>query len=269
MHGTPADGTLAGDGERAETFPARVARARDRGFAALRRAGRTAIVMPALFALGDEVIGNPELATFAAFGSFAMLLLVDFGGPMRERLQAQAALALAGRVLVCLGTLASRTPGSAAVAMALVGFAVLFAGVVSSVLAGATTSLLLAFILPVVAPRAASRRSRTGWPAGGWPRRRRWSRSRVLWPAPTRDPLRGAGRRPPAGRSRRACAPRPPTCSAAAARASADERDAPIARADAAVAALHGVSSRRRTGPTGLSTRARARWCGWSTSSAG
>jgi hypothetical protein len=67
---------------------------RDRDFAALRRAGRAAIVMPALFALGDKVIANPMLATFAAFGSFAMLLLVDFAGPLRERLQAQAALAL-------------------------------------------------------------------------------------------------------------------------------------------------------------------------------
>ena len=36
--------------------------------------------MPAMFALGDKVIGNPIIATFAAFGSFAMLLLVDFGG---------------------------------------------------------------------------------------------------------------------------------------------------------------------------------------------
>ena len=66
---------------------------RDRGFAALRRATRTAIIMPAMFALGDKVIGNPQVATFAAFGSFAMLLLADFGGPMAERLQAQAALA--------------------------------------------------------------------------------------------------------------------------------------------------------------------------------
>ena len=78
------------------------------------------------------------MATFAAFGSFAMLLLVDFAGPMRERLQAQAALAVAGGVFVCLGTLASRTAWLAAVAMALVAFGVLFAGVVSSVLAGAT-----------------------------------------------------------------------------------------------------------------------------------
>ena len=61
---------------------------RDRGFTALRRATRTAIIMPAMFALSDKVIGNPQVATFAAFGSFAMLLLVDFGGPMAERLQA-------------------------------------------------------------------------------------------------------------------------------------------------------------------------------------
>ena len=71
---------------------------RDRGFTALRRATRTAIIMPAMFALGDKVIGDPQVATFAAFGSFAMLLLVDFGGPMAEPLQAQAALGVTGGV---------------------------------------------------------------------------------------------------------------------------------------------------------------------------
>src|SRR5260370_30199659 len=95
---------------------------RDRDFAALRRAARTAIVMPALFAVGDKVIGNAALATFAAFGSFAMLLLVDFRGPMAERLQAQAALAVVGGVFVCVGTLASRNVWLAAAAMAVVGF---------------------------------------------------------------------------------------------------------------------------------------------------
>ena len=76
----------------AQLHPLRWLGQRDRGFAALRRATRTAIIMPAMFAVGDKVIGNPQVATFAAFGSFAMLLLVDFGGPMAERLQAQAAL---------------------------------------------------------------------------------------------------------------------------------------------------------------------------------
>ena len=78
-----------------------------------------------------------------------MLLLVDFAGPIRDRLRDQAALGVACCALICLGTLASRNAGWPAVAMAVVAFAVLFAGVVSSVLAGATTSLLLSFILPV------------------------------------------------------------------------------------------------------------------------
>ena len=38
-------------------------RAHDPGLRALRRAGRAAIVMPAMFALGDRVIGNPALAS--------------------------------------------------------------------------------------------------------------------------------------------------------------------------------------------------------------
>src|ERR1022692_523957 len=98
-------------------------RARDRGLAGLRRAGRSALVMPAMFALGDKVIGSPVVGTFAGFGSFAMLLLVDFGGPMRDRLQAQATLAVLGGVFVCVGTMVSRSTWLAVLAMALVGFA--------------------------------------------------------------------------------------------------------------------------------------------------
>src|SRR3954452_18028221 len=92
-------------------------RERDPRFGALRRAGRAALVMPAMLALGDKVIGNPAVATFAAFGSFSMLLLVDFAGPMRARGQAQAALAVPSGVLVGVGTLASRTTWLAVAAM--------------------------------------------------------------------------------------------------------------------------------------------------------
>jgi uncharacterized membrane protein YccC len=164
---------------------------RDRDLAALRRAGRTAIVMPAMFALGDRAIANPALATFAAFGSFAMLLLVDFGGPMRARIQAQLALSLAGAVLVCLGTLASRSIWISAVAMALVGFVVIFSGVVSSVLAGASTSLLLAFILPVTTPGSASAvpDRLAGW---GMASGAALLAIVLLWPTPERGPLRDA-----------------------------------------------------------------------------
>src|SRR5271154_6780497 len=101
----------------AHLHPLRWLGQRDRGFAALRRATRAAIIMPAMFALGDKVIGNPQVATFAAFGSFAMVLLADFGGPMAERLQAQAALAVTGGVFVCVATLASQTLWLPAVAV--------------------------------------------------------------------------------------------------------------------------------------------------------
>ncbi|MFI6297169.1 FUSC family protein [Nonomuraea sp. NPDC050790] len=126
-------------------------RRRDPDLAATRRAARTALVMPVLFALCVEVFHAPVVGTFAAFGSFAMLLLVEFTGPWPERLRSYAALGLAWMVLVILGTLAARSVWSAVAATVVVGFVVLFSGVVSSVLAGATTALLLGFILPVSA----------------------------------------------------------------------------------------------------------------------
>lgn len=127
-------------------------RRRDSGLAATRRAARTAIVMPLLFAVCSQAFHAPVTGTFAAFGAFAMLLLVEFTGPMAQRLRAQAALTVAWLVLVSLATVATRSVWTATAVTVLVGFVVLFSGVVSSVLAGSTTSLLLAFILPVSAP---------------------------------------------------------------------------------------------------------------------
>jgi uncharacterized membrane protein YccC len=229
---------------------------RDSDFAALRRAGRAAIVMPAMFAIGEELIGNAAVATFAAFGSFAMLLLVDFSGPLRVRLADQAVFSVAGCAFVCIGTLASRNVWLAATAMALVGFGVIFAGVVSSVLAGATTSLLLAFILPVtVAGPASSIPDRVaGW---GMAAGAALIAIGVLWPAPTRDPLRAA-----AASACRALAER---LHARVAYLMSDRdavlasgRDHAVAQADAAVAALHRTFLATPYRPTNLSTAARA-----------
>jgi uncharacterized membrane protein YccC len=147
--------------------------------------------MPAMFALTDKGLGNPIAATFAAFGSFAMLLLVDFGGPLRDRLRAQLGLALSGAALICLATATSRETGLAAAAMTIVAFCVIFAGVISSVLAAATTSLLLAFILPVtVAGPISSIPDRLlGW---GIASAASLLAISLLWPAPARNPLRTA-----------------------------------------------------------------------------
>jgi uncharacterized membrane protein YccC len=228
---------------------------RDRDLAALRRAARTAIIMPGLFALGDKVWKLPNLATYAAFGAFAMLLLVDFTGPMRERLQAQAALTVAGCALVALGTLASRNVVLSVIAMAVVGFGIIFAGVVSSVLAGASTAMLLAFILPVSlqAPASAIPQRVEGWALAGAVA---LVAIGVLWPAPTREPLR-------AGASN--------ACKALAARMRAEvayrlsdsdpafrpDLDRAIKASDEAVSALHKGFLATPYRPTGLSTGTR------------
>ena len=239
----------------AHLHPLRWLGQRDRGFAALRRAARAAIVMPAMFALGDKVIGNPQVATFAAFGSFAMLLLAGFGGTMTERLQAEAALAVTGGVFVCLATLASQTVWLAAVAMAVVGLGVIFAGVVSSVLAGATTALLLAFILPVslAAPPSAVPDRLAGWAMAAGAA---LVATAFLWPAPARDQLRG-----PAAAACRALAARLRAGFAfllsGMAEQSALDRDHAAAQSDQAVEALRRAFLATPYRPTGLSTPAR------------
>src|SRR5438874_6267053 len=124
----------------------------DPGLASLRSAARAAIVMPCVFAIADKAIAEPQLATFAAFGSFALLVLVEFGGPMRSRLVAYVSLACVGAANIALGTLCSRNAWLAAGAMALLGFAILFSGVIDGYLAAAATAALLPYILAATIP---------------------------------------------------------------------------------------------------------------------
>jgi uncharacterized membrane protein YccC len=124
--------------------------------AALKSAARAAIVMPAVFAFTDKVIGQPQTSLFAAFGSFAILVLVEFAGPPRTRLLAYLGLAGAGAAFIVLGTICSRNAWLAAGATAAVGFAVLFSGVISGYFAAATTGALVTFVLPVTIPAPSS-----------------------------------------------------------------------------------------------------------------
>jgi len=75
------------------------------------------------------VIKQPQTSILAAFGSFAILVLVEFGGPPRKRFAAYVGLAFVGAFFITLGTLCSRNPWLAAGAMAVVGFVTLFSGV--------------------------------------------------------------------------------------------------------------------------------------------
>ena len=82
---------------------------------AAERAARGAIVMAAVLAFSDQVITG----------------LVEFSAPVRTRLVAYLVLACAGAARVVLGTRCSRDARLAAGTMALVAFAILFAGVVN------------------------------------------------------------------------------------------------------------------------------------------
>jgi len=160
----------------------------DPGLFSLKSAARAAIVMPSVFAFADKVIKDPQTATFAAFGSFAILVLADFSGPRRTRLVAYLALAAAGAVLIVLGTLCSRNAWLAAAAMAVVGFAVLFSARDQRLLRGRGTAAMLTF-------RAAGQPSREPFrdslALGGWLWRPRGDlRVMLLWPTKARDNLR-------------------------------------------------------------------------------
>ncbi|MDE3134299.1 MAG: FUSC family protein, partial [Acidobacteriota bacterium] len=212
--------------------------------------------MPALLALGDKVIGNPVMSEFIAFGAFAMLLLVDFGGTRLDRIRSQSLLGIACVGMIFLGTLVSNVKVLAVVCMFVVGFGVLFSAVVSSVIASATTPLLLAFVLPVATPGPFSQIPDriAGW---GISAAVSLVAITILWPTPVAFPV-----------EERAIA----ACRALAARIRAEiawavggytdelELSAEEARAqaDAAVAALDKLFLATPYRPTGLSTRARA-----------
>ncbi len=120
--------------------------------AALKSAARAAIVMPAVFAFADKVIAKPQTSFLAAFGSFAVLVLVEFSGPWRTRLLAYLSLAAVGAAYITIGTICSRNAWLAAGAMAAVGFVTLFSGVLGGYFAAASTGVMLTFVLPVTLP---------------------------------------------------------------------------------------------------------------------
>ena len=193
---------MAGDriGDRGNCFPGAVApvvvverghvgRAKDPGFLAIKRSIRAAVVMPIVFGLTHVLFSDPQVSLFGAFGSFALLLLVDFPGRPRTRLISYVALAFAGSCFIALGTVASTHKVAAVAAMAVVGFGVLFAGIESPQAATASTAALLLFVLPVAVAQP---------PGEVGPRLIGWvfaaafciPACMLLWPTPWHDDLR-------------------------------------------------------------------------------
>jgi uncharacterized membrane protein YccC len=120
--------------------------------AAAMRAVRATLVVPGLFALSYKVIGDLQVATFAAFGGFATLVLASFGGRWKDKLIAHAGLAVAGSLLLIIGTAVNASVVAATVATLVVAFAVLFSGVAGPNAASASAAALLAYVLPAASP---------------------------------------------------------------------------------------------------------------------
>jgi uncharacterized membrane protein YccC len=119
----------------------------DPGRYALKNAVRAAIVVPIAFWLGLKFFEQPQMALFGAFGSLGMLLFVDFGGTRPTRFLAYVVTLLCGTATISLGTLCCHTTWLAVVVMALVGFAILFAGVIDGYIAAASLVLILTFVI--------------------------------------------------------------------------------------------------------------------------
>ena len=129
------------------------------------RAVRATLVMPSLFVLTDKVIGNLQMALFAAFGSFATLVLVTFGGRRRDKLLAHVTLALAGSVLLIIGTAVSGSTALAAIVTVPVAFVVFFSGIAGPNAAAGVTGALLLYVLPAA---SAGTLSMVGERLAGW-----------------------------------------------------------------------------------------------------
>jgi len=129
------------------------------------RAVRATIVVPMLFAVTLEGIGDPQMTLFAVFGAFASLLLASFGGTRRDKAVAHLGLAVVGSIALTIGTVVSGTTWLAALVTIPVAFAIFFAGVAGPNFASGVTGALLAYVLPVAtaAPVSAVPARLAGW----------------------------------------------------------------------------------------------------------
>ena len=138
-------------------------RARDPEFDALRRAARAAIMVPIAAAVSFAVGGGSQTPLFTIFGSVALLIMVDFPGNRPARALAYGGLGVNGAILITLGTLVAPHPWLSVAVMFVLGVAVIFAGVLSEIVAAGQRATLLMFVLPACTPVGPLPERLLGW----------------------------------------------------------------------------------------------------------
>ena len=116
------------------------------------RTVRAVVVIPSLFAITYDGLGNLQLALFAAFGGFASLVVASFGGSARDKVIAHLMLALTGSVGLIIGTAVGGTTWLATLVTIPVAFGIFFSGVAGPNAASGVTATLFAYVLPVASP---------------------------------------------------------------------------------------------------------------------
>ncbi len=119
------------------------------------RAVRATIVIPSLFAVTFKVLGNEQMTVFAVFGGFGALVMTSFGGSRSDKAVAHLGLAVAGTVMIVIGTLVSGSTWLAATVTLPVAFAAFFIGSAGPTAASGVTAALLAYVLPVASAGSA------------------------------------------------------------------------------------------------------------------
>jgi uncharacterized membrane protein YccC len=129
-------------------------RAKDEGLTSTKRAVRVTVAACLGFYVCRYGLGQSTMATYAIFGTLAFGALSEVTGEPAERTRILLRCLGIGVGLVTLGTFLAVSSWAASAGMAVVGFAVAFAGVGGPRFTGVANGLQLLYILPCFPPFA-------------------------------------------------------------------------------------------------------------------
>jgi uncharacterized membrane protein YccC len=216
---------------------------------ALRRGLRAAVVITTVQLSFKLIHPNPQESGFLMLGLISLLMIADFGGPMRSRARAYVVTTVAGACAIAVAALASQHLWLSVIVTAAFGFLVTFVGLFGGYALVARSALMTPFVAAVVAPASpqALTMQLVGWVVAGVIA---LAAALLLWPVHERSALRSA-----AGK---ACA-----LIAEVVRAGTDDQPAPAVQeklyaARAAIADFGTLFAGTRIRPAGLARQDRA-----------